>query len=334
MEVNYLRTNRRAQIGNITIPLLKGEQGEQGEQGYSISRIQKTAGDGTPGTVDTYTIYINTDPETEIGVFYVTNGASGDMTKAVYDINNDGIVDKATADKEGNDIYTTYATKASVTTNTNAIASNSDRITVNEGAIASNTQAIQANTTAISNNADTITINSNAITNLSGRITTNANAISDNTTAISNQSNLISANTSAISNTTRRVSDVETTVSGYSDRISTLENAGYITKAVSDLTNYYTKSQTYTKQETIALCDAIPKFSIEVVNSLPTQDISETTIYLVRNTSQQDDLYTEYIYVNNTWEILGAQSVDLSNYYTKSEIDDMIGDIETLLASI
>jgi hypothetical protein len=34
------------------------------------------------------------------------------------------------------------------------------------------------------------------------------------------------------------------------DNVSTLTNdAGYITKAVSDLTNYYTKSETYTKQE-------------------------------------------------------------------------------------
>ena len=32
--------------------------------------------------------------------------------------------------------------------------------------------------------------------------------------------------------------------------------------------------------------------------------------------------------------ITDAQTVDISNYYTKDEIDDMIGDIETLLSQI
>lgn len=138
MEVNYLRTNRRAQIGNITIPLLKGEQGEQGEQGYSISRVERTSGDGTPGTTDTYTIYINTTPETAIGTFQVTNGTGADMFKEVYDINDDGIVDKATSDKEGNDILQTYATKSALsemaTSFGNEIASNALRIGTLESA--------------------------------------------------------------------------------------------------------------------------------------------------------------------------------------------------------
>lgn len=89
MEVNNLRTNRRAQIGNITIPLLKGEQG------YSISRIVRTSGDGGAGSIDTYTVYIDTDPETAIGTFQITNGTGADMFKEVYDTNNDGIVDNA-----------------------------------------------------------------------------------------------------------------------------------------------------------------------------------------------------------------------------------------------
>lgn len=132
MEINYLRTNRRAQIGNITIPLLKGEQGEQGEQGYSISRVERISGDGTAGTTDTYTIYINTVPESVLGTFQVTNGTGADMFKEVYDINDDGIVDKATADKEGNDIIQTYATKSALsemaTSFGNEIASNTLRI--------------------------------------------------------------------------------------------------------------------------------------------------------------------------------------------------------------
>ena len=35
-------------------------------------------------------------------------------------------------------------------------------------------------------------------------------------------------------------------------------------------------------------------------------------------------MYSEYIYVNNDWELLGTQKLDLSNYYTKQEIDTML----------
>lgn len=97
-------------------------------------------------------------------------------------------------------------------------------------------------------------------------------------------------------------------------------DSGFITKAVNDLTNYYKKSETYTKTEVDNLVDVIPKFSIAVVNALPTESIQNTTIYLVQSGNNTSNLYTEYIYVNNTWEILGAQEVDLSGYVRKSDI--------------
>lgn len=96
-------------------------------------------------------------------------------------------------------------------------------------------------------------------------------------------------------------------------------NSGFITKAVSDLTNYYLKSETLTKTEINALVSAIPKFTISVVTSLPTSNISETTVYLVKSGSG-GDLYTEYIRVNNAWEVLGSQKVDLTGY---AKLDDI-----------
>ena len=59
---------------------------------------------------------------------------------------------------------------------------------------------------------------------------------------------------------------------------------------------------------------AIPKFAIQVVTSLPTTNISSTTVYLLSSGSETTNLYTEYIYVNNKWEKLGEQKVDLTNY--------------------
>lgn len=96
-------------------------------------------------------------------------------------------------------------------------------------------------------------------------------------------------------------------------------DSGFVDKAVSDLSNYYLKSQTYTQEEINQRISAIPKFAIEVVESLPVENISPTTIYLLLSGSSIDtDLYTEYIYANSSWEKLGTQTVDLSNYLTKT----------------
>ena len=108
-------------------------------------------------------------------------------------------------------------------------------------------------------------------------------------------------------------------------KLSDFTNDGvFITNAVNDLANYYLKSQTYTQTEVNNLISVIPKFAISVVNSLPTQDISTTTIYLVPSTSETTDIYKEYIYVNNAWELLGIQKADLTNYYTKTETDTLL----------
>lgn len=80
------------------------------------------------------------------------------------------------------------------------------------------------------------------------------------------------------------------------------------------------------KLATKAELSAIPKFAIKVVTSLPTSDISATTVYLLSSGSENNNLYTEYIYINNKWEKLGEQKVDLTNYakYTGSIHDDAI----------
>ena len=64
----------------------------------------------------------------------------------------------------------------------------------------------------------------------------------------------------------------------------------------------------------------IHQFDIQVVQALPTQDIQEHTVYFVPKTGDTNDVYDEYIYINNTWEMIGNTQIDLSNYATKSEI--------------
>lgn len=110
-------------------------------------------------------------------------------------------------------------------------------------------------------------------------------------------------------------------------------NSGFITKTVTDLANYYLKTEVYTQEEIDNKLSAIPKFAIEVVSTLPTANISETTVYLIASGNEEHNLYTEYIYVDGQWEYLGKQTVDLtnyvkraelSNYYLKSEMDSLL----------
>lgn len=104
-------------------------------------------------------------------------------------------------------------------------------------------------------------------------------------------------------------------------KTSDIENdSGFITNTVNDLVNYYKKSETFTKQEVNDLISAISTLTLEVVQTLPTQDISTTTIYLVpKTTSEQNDVYDEYIYVSNAWEHIGSTEVDLTNYVTNTD---------------
>lgn len=64
-------------------------------------------------------------------------------------------------------------------------------------------------------------------------------------------------------------------------------------------------------------------FTPTVVEELPSEDIDAHTIYLVpKQDSEQEDAYDEWLYINNAWEHIGSTAVDLSNYYTKSEVNN------------
>lgn len=78
----------------------------------------------------------------------------------------------------------------------------------------------------------------------------------------------------------------------------------------------------YTRTEVDSLISSLSGVSIEVVQTLPTENIKTNVIYLVPKTGSTNDVYDEYMYINNAWEHIGSTDVDLSNYYTKTEIDN------------
>lgn len=128
----------------------------------------------------------------------------------------------------------------------------------------------------------------------------------------------------------------------------------FITKAVDDLINYYTKSQTYSKTEIDALVAAIKQFNIVAVWELP-EASAETMgkLYLVpidspdpEDKNWKDEYITLSINDSGTtlyyWEKIGETKVDLSDYptfdqmnaaialvledyYTKEQVDAIVG---------
>ena len=110
--------------------------------------------------------------------------------------------------------------------------------------------------------------------------------------------------------------------------VSELQNdAGYITKDVNDLVSYYDKT------EVDNMISTIPKFSIKVVDELPTEDISPTTIYLLR--VDGDDHFQEWVYIDGEWDKLGDGNIDLSDYATYDYVDGKLAtkaDIASLSA--
>lgn len=97
-------------------------------------------------------------------------------------------------------------------------------------------------------------------------------------------------------------------------------NSGFITKAVNDLTNYYLKSETYTKEEVQSLISAINSVTLQKVDSLPEPGESNV-IYLVPKSGSGNDIYDEYIFIDGKPEYIGSTQVDLSNYVQEAPKD-------------
>ena len=113
----------------------------------------------------------------------------------------------------------------------------------------------------------------------------------------------------------------------------------FITKSVSDLLYYYTKSDTFNKTEVLNLIAAVKQFRYEVVPVLPEASIDTVGIiyFVPSDDPQTSNIKDEYITLSITeggsttyyWEKIGTTEIDLSNYAT---FDDVNTAITTALA--
>ena len=70
------------------------------------------------------------------------------------------------------------------------------------------------------------------------------------------------------------------------------------------------------------LIDNLANLQITVVDTLPTTGESNI-IYLVKKAGTETDIHDEYVYVEGNWEKIGTTDVDLTNYYTKTQVDSI-----------
>lgn len=105
-------------------------------------------------------------------------------------------------------------------------------------------------------------------------------------------------------------------------------DAGYITKSVNDLVNYYLKSEVYTKAEVANLIAAIQQFHYEIYASTSAvTSPAGNVLYLIGPTGTGSDRYEEYVYDSTKqepWVKIGDTSIDLSGYYTSQQTDSAI----------
>lgn len=117
-------------------------------------------------------------------------------------------------------------------------------------------------------------------------------------------------------------------------KLDQVDNTSDIDKPVSNLqrqalNEILEEAKKYTDNE-------IAEFDfIKIVSVLPGEGLSNR-IYLVPKTKTEDqNLFDEYLWVNNSWEWIATKSidVDLTNTYTKEEVDEKLLELEGLIAA-
>ncbi len=108
-----------------------------------------------------------------------------------------------------------------------------------------------------------------------------------------------------------------------------ITNTPIIPSDTNDLTNgagYQTASEVQSAISTAV--GNISGFSFEIVENLPaTGSTSKVYLKLKSSSGTDDNIYTEYIFVNNKWEVIGDTSVSL-DFLTNTEIGQIWTDAQ------
>lgn len=100
-------------------------------------------------------------------------------------------------------------------------------------------------------------------------------------------------------------------------KVSDLQNdSGFVTNLVNDLVNYYTSEQVDIKLSSLG------ELKLKVVDALPEADKAEENVLYMLTSDYK--AYAQYFWDEKGWHLVGAENADLTDYYTKEEIDLLI----------
>lgn len=339
-----------------------GADGAKGDTGNGISKIEKTA---TSGLTDTYTITF-TDGTTfdydvvngADGAVLSVNGKTGNVTLSTNDLVNDsGFIQNTVNNLVNYYLKSQIYTKTEVDNIVAAISTLSlspveqlpttDISTTTIYLLPSSTQGVMDQYINLDGTAlGWVKIGDTSI-DLTDYVTSSdlTLALADYVTEAELSTYVVDADYVHTDNNYTDtdkaiVGGVTSALAGKADKseipekTSELTNdSGFITNLVNDLANYYKKTETYTQTEVDALISAIVTLDIKVVATLPTTDISRTSIYLVPSADPQaQNVKDEYINLDGTssgWELIGSTAIDLSDYVTDTDLATALADYTT-----
>lgn len=71
--------------------------------------------------------------------------------------------------------------------------------------------------------------------------------------------------------------------------------------------------------------------AIEIVDARPAVPVNNTMYYVKAYEEGEEPLYEIWFYQNNTWTNFGTTAIDLTNYYTKAEVDALLANKQATL---
>ena len=117
-------------------------------------------------------------------------------------------------------------------------------------------------------------------------------------------------------------------LSNISDKIGVPKKTSQLENDGDGVSKFVTESETYSREEVNNIVSSINSMKKEIVDTLPTENIDENTIYLVPKTNGSgNDYYDEYLYINGNFEFIGSTQIDLSQYvkFTNYATDETAG---------
>lgn len=163
------------------------------------------------------------------------------------------------------------------------------------------------------NNADAVPTKDSTNLVLSGGV---KNAIDSLNTSVDTNLEEINSDITEINN---QITNIVNTEIGNQIKASIVDN----------LTSSDTNKSLSAKQGKVLkdLIDNLVNLQIAIVDSLPSTG-ENNIIYLVKKAGTGTDVHDEYVYVEGAWEKIGSTDIDLSDYYTKSQVNDLIDELE------